>query len=261
MRRLVLVALVGLVSCYGDRGSGTETLEQVLAADWEALEYEVVTTMPEEQMGGMAVVFLHGYGRNGAHYSGLAKAVLDDDTRVILSTAVLPHPAGQGGMWWEFLDEDWPKPYPVDASAKAWPEPSQQLPRAREAIVALIARIRDRYEPDSVALAGHSQGAMLALDVAMVVEPPVDRVVSVSAYVLLDSVPNITKPRHERPAILVSHGRRDERVGFHAAESMRELLEENGFAVTFKPHDGEHAVNEAVTRDVRDFLTQQPVAR
>jgi phospholipase/carboxylesterase len=254
VRRLALIALLGLVSCYGDRGSGTLTLEQALAADWDALEYEVVTTMPEEQRGGLAVVFLHGYGRNGAHYSGLAQALLDDETRVILPTAILPHSAGHGGMWWEFLDEDWPKPYPVDPSAQVRPEPSQQLPRAREAIVALIARIRDRYEPDRVALAGHSQGAMLALDVAMVVEPPVDRVAFVSAYVLVDSVPNITRPRNDPPAILVSHGRHDELVGFHASESMRKLLEENGFAVTFKPHDGAHAVNEALVRNVRDFL-------
>ena len=254
MRRLVLIAMVGLVSCYGDRGSGTLTLDKVLDADWEALDYEVVTTMPEQQKGGLAVVFLHGYGRNGAYYSDLAQAILDDDTRVILPTAVLPHSPGQGAMWWEFLEEDWPKPYPVDPSASAWPEPSQQLPRARDAVVALVARVRDRYQPDSVLMAGHSQGAMLALDVAMVVDPPVDRVVSVSAYVLLDSVPNITKPRSERPAVLVSHGRRDQLVGFHAAESMRELLEENGFAVTFKPHDGEHAVNQAATRDVREFL-------
>jgi phospholipase/carboxylesterase len=122
--------------------------------------------------------------------------------------------------------------------------------------VALIARIRERYRPERLALAGHSQGAMLALDVAMVVDPPVDRVVAVSGYVLLDSVPNIARARPKRPAVLVSHGRRDPLVRFAAARSMKDLLEENGFAVTFRPHDGAHGIDAVATRDVRDFLLQ-----
>ncbi len=254
---ILLLGLVTLASCKGEGSSGGLTLEQALGVDWGDLEYEIATRMPEDQKGGRAIVFLHGYGSSGSFHRRLAAELAGDDTRVVLPTAVLPHPTGQGGaMWWEFLDEDWPKPYSNDPAANAWPKPSRQLPGARMAVIDLISRIRDRYQPDVVAVAGHSQGAMLALDVAMSIERPVDRVAALSGYVLLDSVPSIAKPRQERPVILISHGRRDQTVGFDAAETMKGLLEENGFAVTFRPHDGGHEISDAAARDLRDFLLE-----
>jgi phospholipase/carboxylesterase len=250
------VALVALASCKGDGGSGVHTLEQALRADWDALEYQLVTRMPEDRKGGRAIVFLHGYGSSGADSARLAHQIADDDTRVVLPTAVLPHANGRGAIWWEFLDEDWPKPYSDDAAANAWPAPSKQLPGARAAVIELVSRIRDRYQPTSVALAGFSQGAMLALDVAMAIEPPVERVAALSGYVLLDSVSNVAKPRAARPAILIAHGRRDERIGFDAAERMKRLLEQNGFTVVFEPHDGGHDIGAETIRELRDFLIQ-----
>ncbi len=247
-----LLVLAAAVGCRGDGRSDGVTLDRALGADWDALEVRVVTALPEDQMGGTAIVFLHGYGSTGSNYVPLAQALLDEDTRVILPTAVLPHASGRGGMWWEFIEEDWPRPYWEAPVGSHWPTPSLQLARAREAIVRLLADVRQRYRPDSLALAGHSQGAMLALDVAMAVDPPPDRVAAVAGYVLLDSFANITRSRDVRPRVFISHGRADAVVGFDRAELMRKVLEENGFAVTFEPHEGGHALAEV--EDLRAFL-------
>ena len=245
---LLLVALAAGTACERQL-----TLEEALEASWQNLPVETVTRLPEARKGGVAVLFLHGYGRDGPHYELLAREILDDETRVFLPTAALPHARG-GAMWWEFIEGDWPKPYSDDPSANAWPKPSKQLPRAREAVPRLIAWVRSEYRPDVLVLAGHSQGAMLALDVAMVAEPPVDRVAALSGYVLLDSVGNIEKPRDERPRVLVSHGRGDELVAFSAAERMERLLTANGFDVTLAPHEGAHRINAAASRDLRAFV-------
>jgi phospholipase/carboxylesterase len=213
--------------------------------------------MPEDRRGGRAIVFLHGYGGSGRALAPLVRELAEGDTRLFLPTAVLPHASGRGAMWWEFLEEDWPKPYSSDPGANAWPKPSRQLPRAREAVIRLLTRIRERYRPEEVVLAGHSQGAMLALDVAAGLEPPVDAVALVAGYVLLDSVPALSTPRAHRPRVLVSHGRQDTLVGFDRAELAREVLERHGFPVSFRPHDGGHALDPVALRDLRAFLHRE----
>jgi predicted esterase len=253
-RAALLLLLLVFASCDAGEGSGGLALEEALRADWGDLEVQIVTTMPDDQRGGRAIVFLHGYGSKGANYTLLAREILDDDSRIFLPTAVLPHPSGQGSMWWEFLEEDWPKPYSDDPSANAWPEPSLQLPKARESVEQLLAGIRARYQPDNVVIAGHSQGAMLALDVGAAADPAVDGIAAVAGYVLLDSVPRIAAPREDRPTVFIAHGRNDEIVGFEAAGRMKRLLEENGFVVVFRPHAGDHGIDAAVVRDLRDFL-------
>lgn len=250
---LALLVLVA-VACPGDGSSGGVTLDEALSADWGALDVQVVTALPEDRMGGTVIVFLHGYGSSGSDYASLAQALLDDETRVILPTAVLPHASGRGRVWWEFIEEDWPRPYWEAPSGSHWPSPSQQLPRAREAILSLLADLRERFRPDSLALAGHSQGAMLALDAAMAADPPPDRVAALAGYVLLDSFPNITRLREVRPRVFISHGRADAVVDFDRAELMRKVLEENGFPVTFDPHQGGHGVAESELEDLRAFL-------
>jgi phospholipase/carboxylesterase len=252
---IALATLVALAACERPGTPGGLTLDEALRADWNALEVALVTRMADDRKGGAAIVFLHGYGTPPSRYADLARAIADADTRVFLPTAVLPHASSEHPMWWEFIDEDWPRPYSEDPGANAWPKPSKQLPRAREAVLHLVARIRDRYQPETLVVAGHSQGAMLALDVALAAEPPPDRVVLLSGYLLLDSAANLAKPRDVGPPILISHGREDAMVGLDRAERMRRVLEQHGFPVTFAPHDGDHRVDEATIRRLREFLS------
>ncbi|MGH0034658.1 MAG: alpha/beta hydrolase [Myxococcota bacterium] len=257
VRLVLLLCLAALLACdAAPPPPGPVPLEQALAARWDPLELEVVTRLPEERTGGRAIVLLHGYGSRGSDMRPLAEALLGDDIRVFLPTAALPHENGWGAIWWEFIEGDWPKPYSDDPSANAWPEPSKQLPRAREAVERLLGRIRARYRPEVLALAGHSQGAMLALDVAAGVSPPVDRVAAVAGYVLLDSMPRIEKPRAFRPPVFIAHGRSDPIVGFDAAGRMRRVLEAHGFPVTLYAHPGDHGIDPGTVRALRAFLLE-----
>ena len=253
----VFLMLSALCSCGSEAESPTLTLQEALRADWKTVTYQVVSEMPADEKGGTIVLFLHGYGRDAELYSDLARGIANSHTRVVLPTAVLPHPSGEGAMWWEFVEPDWPKPYSDDPTANAWPKPSKQLPRTREAVLELLSEMRSRYEPEQIVLAGHSQGAMLALDSALSSGPFVDKIALLSGYLLLDSLTAVERERGKMPAVLISHGRDDSLVPFDAAERMRRVLEANGFSVVFRPHDGGHSISSEVIRDLRNFVPER----
>jgi phospholipase/carboxylesterase len=267
-RRVRLAGLgvgLALLGCAAETPAKSLTLEQALAADWSSLEVQVVGAGEgwegwegvegrQGAAGGTVLVFLHGYGSSGRAHVPLARTLAGDGVRVVLPTAVLPHPAG-GAMWWEFVEPDWPKPYWEEpAGGEHWPAPSRQLPRAREAIVRLLADVRSRYRPDALVLAGHSQGAMLALDVAVRAAPPPDGVALVGGYLLLDTHEALAGSAVPRFPVLVSHGRDDDVVAFERAELLRDVLARHGFAVRFAPHDGGHGVEAAPRAALERFL-------
>ena len=99
---------------------------------------------------------------------------------------------------------------------------------ARAAVQGLIATIIDRHAPTSVALVGFSQGAMLAIDVALAGAPPVDRVAAMSSVLLVDSVPALTAPHATRPRFLLSHGRRDPVLSFAAGSRAKDCWSNTG---------------------------------
>ena len=248
----LLVSLTLLASACGSDDPQPLALDEALAADWSQLDTEIITRMPATQRGGTAVLLLHGYGGSGPGLSEIARALMADDRRVFLPTAALPHPSG-GAMWWEFIEGDWPKPWSDDPGSNHWP-PSRQLPRARAAVVALVDGIRARYAPEHLVVAGYSQGAMLALDAGLTLEPPPDGIVAVAGYTLLDSLPAIEKPRSSPPTVFIAHGASDELVPFVRAEWMKGLLERAGFLVIFEPHPGGHAFAPETVRKISQFL-------
>ncbi len=261
-----LVVLLGLPAALEARPpAGDLTLEEALAADWGAIAVEQITTMPESEKGGTAIVVLHGYGSSGTRYQPVGRALAGQATRVFLPTAVLPHPNGRGGMWWEFIPEDWPRPYAgaengASTSAVAAGASSQQLLKARGAILELIERIVAEHAPEEIVLVGHSQGAMLAVDVAAASHVPIGRVSAVAGYVLEDSVANLARPRDARPVVQVVHGRGDSLVPFEHAERMRALLKASGYEVVYAPHDGGHGMGVGPVQTVQQFLGVVPVA-
>ena len=95
---------------------------------------------------------------------------------------------------------------------------------------------------------------MLALDVAVHLEPPPDRVAVLAGYTLLATAEQIPNATGKRPAVLVSNGRADTIVPFARAETTRQFLEANGFAVTFAPHDGGHGLERSVLESLERFL-------
>src|SRR5688572_378258 len=222
------------------------------ARAWGGLDVVRVSDMGEDERGGTAVVVLHGWGAPGDDLVPLAEALARPGVRFFVPAAPLPE-IGGGRAWWH-LDPDTRPPHAYTDRLPPDFQPAPAVVAARAAVQALIAMVVDRHAPETVALVGFSQGAMLAIDVALAGAPAVDRVVAMSGVLLVDSVPALIAPRAARPRFLLSNGRQDPVVPFAGGSQARDLLGKHGFPVTWRPFDGGHDIPEPVLADVDRFL-------
>jgi len=215
------------------------------------LDVVVVSEMRDDERGGDAVMVLHGWGAPGDDLVPLAEALARPGVRFFVPAAPLPE-IGGGRAWWH-LDPDTRPPHAqTDALAPGF-RPTPAVASARGAVQGLITTIVDRYAPTTVALVGFSQGAMLAIDVALGT-PAVQRVVALSGVLLMDSVPSLRSTPVTRPAFLLANGRQDPVVPFAGGSRAKALLEAHGFPVTWRPFDGGHEIPEPLLAEVDRFL-------
>ena len=215
-----------------------------------------VSSMREDERGGTAVIVLHGWGAPGDDLVPIAQALKRPGVRFFVPAGPLPE-IGGGRAWWH-LDPHVRPPYAdTDQLAPSF-RPTPAVVAARTAVQSLIATVVDRYAPQTVALVGFSQGAMLSIDVALAGAPAVTRVVAMSGVLLSDSVPALLAPRATKPHILLSHGRQDPVVPFASGTRAKELLEAHGFPVTWRPFNGGHEIPPPLLAEADGFLFPQP---
>jgi len=238
---------------------GCSRARRTLAAPGDAasstpggLEVARVSGMRDDERGGAAVIVLHGWGAPGDDLVPLAQELNRPGVRFFVPAAPLPE-VGGGRAWWHFDRGDRP-PHADSDQLPAGFKPTPALLAARAAVQALITTVVERHAPESVALVGFSQGAMLSIDVALAGTPRVDRVVAMSGLLLVDSVSALNAPRPSRPRFLLSHGRQDPVVPFSGGSRAKELLEKHGFPVTWRPFDGGHEIPPSILVEVSRFL-------
>jgi phospholipase/carboxylesterase len=219
------------------------------------LEVACVTEMAERERGGTAVVLLHGWRAAGDDLVGLAKALLRPGSRLFVPAAPLTEPDGRRA-WWHLEPDDRPA-WAWDDRPPAGYQPHPSVTAARLAVQRLLTGLDRRYGPDTVAVVGFSQGAMLALDLGVRVESGVDRVAAMSGVMLADSLPALAAPgttddRHVR--FLLTHGLDDEELPFQAAETARDLLDSHGRDVTWRPFPGGHEIPPQIAAELGGFL-------
>ncbi len=207
--------------------------------------------MRADERGGVAVILLHGFGAQGDDLVSLARSLMRPSTRFILPAA--PLSLGNGGRaWWRLDARD--RPAYVTDTGPAQPAPSPELEAARSAVQAVLRKTKEQYAPEQLFLIGFSQGAMLALDVALAGAPSVQRVAVLSGALLADAAWQTAALHALRPAVFISHGREDTRLPFSGAERMKSELEQRGLDVTWLPFSGGHEIPEAVVTELRTFL-------
>jgi phospholipase/carboxylesterase len=112
-------------------------------------------------------------------------------------------------------------------------------------VQALLRDAGQRYAPDAIALAGFSQGAMLALDVALHRVAPPAGLLLMSGTLIAEAA---WQPRMASLAgvpVMLSHGRHDGLLPFSVAEVLRDRLVAAGAAVDWQPFLGGHEIPQA----------------
>lgn len=168
------------------------------------------------------VVFLHGYGANGADLLGLADVLGEHlpDTLFVAPDAPETIPGMPMGLQW------FPIPW-IDGSSEE--EAERGLRAAADDLNAFLdaLMVDEDVLPEQVVLFGFSQGTMMALQVAPRREDELAGVVAFSGRLL---APELLKDEAvSKPPVLLIHGDADDVVPPKSLPDAAEALQEAGW--------------------------------
>lgn len=171
------------------------------------------------------VIFLHGYGSNGADLIGLAPyfAQVDPFADFLSPDAPQRSPFNPGGFQW------FPIPF-IDGSTTE--EMTREYIKARAALNQYIDQelaVRNLENKDLV-LIGFSQGTMMSLETGLRRKPAMAGIIGFSGRILLPEA-----LRHEfqaKPPVLLVHGELDDVVPVNDSIEANKLLKEWGISVS-----------------------------
>ena len=204
------------------------------------------------------VVLLHGFGAPGDDLVALADWIDAPEVAWVFPEAPLELGGlyGDSRAWWMLdlarLEHDLARGRPSDRSA----EHPDGLPEARAAMVELLDALPARLGPaaDRLVLGGFSQGAMLALDVALHDPRPLAGLALLSGTLLARSTWEPRMPSRAGLRAFVSHGTVDTLLPFPAAEQLRDLLVAAGLRVDWIPFQGGHELPPPLLEELAGFL-------
>lgn len=169
------------------------------------------------------VIFLHGYGADGADLLGLADPLAPHLPGTAFYAPNAPERCVNNPMGFQWFPIPW-----MDGS-------SEEQARAGAAqsfddINAFIDKVLtdEGVTPDRLALVGFSQGTMMALAVAPQRDPALAGVVGFSGRLL---EPEKAGEARTRPPILLLHGDQDPVVPFESMNIAGQALQDAGFTV------------------------------
>jgi len=199
---------------------------------------------------GPLVVLLHGFGAPGDDLVPLHRQLdVPRDVRFAfpaapVDLAELIGPQYYGGRAWWMIDLE-----TLGAAARGErPDRSHLVPEglaeARAAVTSALEELMSSLgaAPERTILGGFSQGAMLALDVALHRASPLAGLILLIAREAWQPL----LPKLAGVPVIQSHGRGDPLLGFDVAERLRDLLVAAGAHVTWVPFLGGHGIPDGV---------------
>lgn len=189
----------------------------------------VLTAGRKEPVSGetrSVVVFLHGYGANGADLLGLADVLGEHlpDTLFVAPDAPESIAGLPNGYQW------FPIPW-LDGSSEE--EAERGLQAASDDLNAFLDAllVDEDLLPEQMVLFGFSQGTMISLHVAPRREDPVAGIVAFSGRLL--SSETLADETRVRPPVLLVHGDADDVVPVQSLPAAAEALQEAGWQDVF----------------------------
>jgi phospholipase/carboxylesterase len=203
------------------------------------------------------VVMLHGFGAPGNDLVALGHELSPSKpTRFVMPEAVMELGGAYGSAraWWmidiEQLERDMAQGRPRDRRN----ETPEGLGAARRQVNTLLDELVTTYQPKRLVLGGFSQGAMLALDVALYRDKCPDVLILMSGTLLNATAWQKRMAKVKGCQIVMSHGRRDQLLPFDIAEQLSDLRSDAGADVTWVPFAGGHEIPPPVLRAIDNVL-------
>lgn len=199
---------------------------------------------PGEVRPAMAVV-LHGYGGTAEGMFALAPYL---DERLLVLVPQAPFPLWNGGWGW----------YPLGQGPVAPVLDVEMLEESRAGVLELARGAARMYgaDPERLFLVGFSQGAALALTVALTEPERLAALVAMSGRVVPEILPRMAEPERIRPLpVLLTHGRDDEVVPVSQGHATRALLQRLGNPVRYQEYPVGHVLSPECLLDVTDWIS------
>lgn len=218
-----------------------------------------------EEKASLLVVLCHGYGAPGDDLVPLGNELRKEAPKLArqvrfvfpeapLDLAAQGHPTGRA--WWHLDLERL-----VSRAQQVDPEEDTQLPdgvpAARRKLMALVDEAaRAAGLPLSrVVLAGFSQGAMIATEVALRLEEAPAALGIFSGTLVSAAGWHLRASARQGLRVFQTHGRSDGLLPFHRAEALRVVLAEAGLQVEFLPFEGGHTIAPKALRRFAEVLS------
>lgn len=194
------------------------------------------------------IVFLHGYGADGADLFGLSEPFRARFPSAAFAAPNAPSRSALNPMGYEWFPIPWIDGSSEEAMRRGFLSACSALDAYLDAELA-----RHGLGPEALALVGFSQGTMMSLEVGPRRPGPVAGIVGFSGR-LIDAGRLASAP--ERPPVALIHGDRDEVIPISALEETRGALAEAGFSVRWRVSRGiGHGIAPDGLALALDFLT------
>jgi phospholipase/carboxylesterase len=207
----------------------------------------------------LTAILLHGFGAPGDDLVALASILGRGESGARIRFVFPEAPLELSGMfgaraWWLLdlvkLEQELRAGTPRDRSA----ELPAGLPEARTQLGRFVDQVQARFGTDRIVLGGFSQGAMLALDVALHREAAPAGIVIMSGTIVAEQA---WTPRLHKLAgvpVFQSHGRTDMLLPYKVAETLRDKLRAAGALVEWHPFVGGHEIPTMVLAELGMFF-------
>lgn len=169
-----------------------------------------------------AVIFLHGYGANGADLLGLADPLAEHMPDTLFLAPDAPEACAGAPMGYQWFPIPW-----IDGSSEE--ESRAGLMRAADDLNAFLdgVMVDEDLLPEQVMVLGFSQGTMMALHVLPRREDPVAGIVAFSGRLLEPEV--LGDEAQCKPPVLLIHGDQDDVVPPQSLPEAAQALQDAGW--------------------------------
>ncbi len=170
------------------------------------------------------VIFLHGYGADGADLLGLADALAPHMPDAVFVSPNAPERSMANPLGFQWFPIPW-----IDGSTEA--VAAEGLLRSAKVLDDFVNKVLadEGLPPDRLILFGFSQGTMMSLHIAPRRLEPIAGIVGFSGRLMFPDA--LATEAVSKPPILLVHGNADDVVPFAEMQNAGEALQASGFQV------------------------------
>lgn len=191
-----------------------------------------------EKPTGKLLIALHGLGDSAAGYRFLPDFLAQPELDYLLVNA--PDDYFGGFSWFDLMGDR-----------------RAGIVRSRELLFNLMQELTAQgWQPENVSILGFSQGALMAIDLALRYPAHFAGVVAISGFVeFAEEYPQKFSAQAKSQKFLVTHGTFDPVLPMAATRPQVSALERQGISIRWREYSKDHTIDPgAEADDIRDFL-------